>query len=233
MRSNQRISHRGASSAVAPLSSLRPTKSGVRGAFQEYILTNTQKASKGLLGNSPFGIGPVKDFCLRLCCATTLFNVSGWRTWSRSARAPMLHRSGPRGDSLPFRVAACGVSLLAMSAFAWSVNAGRLWRSGLVCVLRPVSSSEHECYRDRDRSPVHGLLCLPWTRSILDRRPAVRTTYARIHRLLRTRKGRLGCPSDRTGIGPRKETSLGRKKLEWLSPAKSHLPSDDVISSSP
>ncbi len=85
-------------------------------------------------------------------------------------------------------MATCGVSLFAKSAFPWSVNADRLWSSGLVCVLRPVSSPEHECYRDRDRSPLHGLLCVSWTRSILDRRPAVRTTYARIHRLFRTRK---------------------------------------------
>jgi hypothetical protein len=186
--SNQRNSHLGASGAFAPFSSSRPANSPMRGAFQEYILANTENTSKGLVGNSPFWIRPVKDFCLRSCCAATLFNVSCWRTRSRSAGAPMLHRSGSRRDCIPLRMATRGVSLFAESALPWSVNANRLWSSGLVCALRPVSSPQHECHRDRDSSPVHGLLCVPWAGSILDRRPAVRTTYARVHRLLRNRK---------------------------------------------
>ena len=194
MRSNQRISHRWASNVFAPLSNSRSAKSRVRSASQGYIPANAQNTSKGPVGNSPFGIGPAEEFCLRLCCATTLFDVSRWRTRSRTARAPMLHRCGSRRDRILFRMATCGISLFAESAFPWSVDADRLWSSGLICVLRPVSSPKHERYRDRDCSPVHGLLCLPWTRSILDRRPAVWTTYARIHRLLRTRKvaGRHG-----------------------------------------
>ena len=188
MRSNQRISHRWASNVFAPLSNSRSAKSRVRSASQGYILANAQNTSKGPVGNSPFGIGPAEEFCLRLCCATTLFDVSRWRTRSRTARAPMLHRCGARRDRILFRMATCGISLFTESAFPWSVDADRLWSSGLICVLRPVSSPKHERYRDRDCSPVHGLLCLPWTRSILDRRPAVWTTYARIHRLLRTRK---------------------------------------------
>jgi hypothetical protein len=188
MRNNQRILHREASSAVAPLCKSSPSKRPARDAFQEYISTNTQNSSKGLVGNSPVGIGPVVNFRLRSYGATTLFDVSGWHTWSRTARAPMLHRCGSLLDSIPFRMATCGVSLFVKSAFPWSVNADCLWSSGLVCVLRPVSSPSHECYRDRDRPPVHSLLCMHWTRSILDRRPAFRTTNARIHRLLRTQK---------------------------------------------
>jgi hypothetical protein len=68
----------------------------VRGAFQEYILANTENTSKGLGRNSPFGIGPTVVFRLRSSCATTLFDVSGRYTRSRSAGAPMLHRSGSR-----------------------------------------------------------------------------------------------------------------------------------------
>jgi hypothetical protein len=177
-----------ASSAVAPLLQIESCEDRVRDAFQEYISSNAENTSKGLVGNSPFWIGPVMDFRLRSCCATTLFNVCRRRTWSRSARAPMLHCCGSRRDSISVRVATCGVSLSAQSPLAGFIDASRLWSRGPVCVLQLVSSPEHECYRDRDRSPVHGLLCLPWTRSILDRRPAVRTTYARIHRLLRTRK---------------------------------------------
>jgi hypothetical protein len=153
----------------------------VRGAHQEYIVANAKNTPKGLVSNSHFGVGTAMGFCLRSSCATTLFDVSDWRAWGRSARAPMLHRSGSRWDSVPFRMATRGVSLFDGSAFAWSVNAGRLWSSGPSCVLRPVSGPELECYRDRYRSPVHGLLCVPWTRSILDRRLAVRKTYARIH----------------------------------------------------
>jgi hypothetical protein len=63
---------------------------------------------------------------------------------------------------------------------SWSANADRLWSGGLVYVPRLVSSPEHECYRDRDRPPVYGLLCVPWTRNILDRRLAPRTTHARL-----------------------------------------------------
>jgi hypothetical protein len=160
----------------------------VRGAFQEYIVANSEYTSKGLVANSPFGIGPVMDFCLRSCCATTLFDVSGWRTWSRSARAPMLHRIRSGWDSIPVWVATCGVSLSAQSPLAGFIDASRLWSSRPVFVLRPISSPEHECYRGGNRSLVHGLLCLHWTRSVLDRRPGVRTTYARIHRHLRTRR---------------------------------------------
>jgi hypothetical protein len=171
---------------VAPPSSSRPAKSRVRGAFQEYIPANTKNTSKGLVANSPFWIGPVVDFGIRSCCATTLFDVSGWCTWSCLSRAPMLHRSGSGWDSVPFRMATCGVSLFAKSAFPWSVNANHLWSSNLVCDVRSVSSPGHECHRDWNRSLVHGLLCVHWTRSILDRRPAVRSTNARVHRPLRT-----------------------------------------------
>jgi hypothetical protein len=174
--------------AVAPFSSSRRAKSRARSAFQEYILANTENTSKGLAGNGPFGIGPVRDFCLRLCCAATLFNVSGWRTWSRSSRAPVLHRSGSRWDGIPFRMATCSVSMFAKPAFPWSVNADRLWSSGLVRDLRPVSNPEHQCHRGWNCALVHGLLCVHWTRRLLDRRPAVRATYARIHRLLGTQK---------------------------------------------
>jgi hypothetical protein len=186
--SNKRISHRGASSAVTPLSSSRPAKGRVRSAFQEYIVANSKYTSKGLVANGHFWIGPVVDFRLPSCCATTLFDVSGWRTWSCPSRAPILHRSSSRWDSIPFRMATCGVSLFAKSAFPWSVNANRLWSGNLVCNLRSVSSPEHGCYRDWNRSLVHGLLCVHWTRSILDRRMAVRKTYARVHSLLRKRK---------------------------------------------
>jgi hypothetical protein len=194
VRSNNRISHRGVSSAVTPVSNSRPAKGRVRSTFQEYIVAKSKYTSKGLVANSPFWIGPVVDFRLRSCCATTLFDVPGWRTWSCPSRAPMLHRRSSRRDSIPFRMATCGVSLFAKSAFPWSVNANRLWSSNLVGDLRSVSSPEHECYRDWNRSPVHGLLCVPWTRSILDRRPAVRTTYARIHRHLRT--GKVALPAN-------------------------------------
>lgn len=195
MRSNKRILHWGASSAVAPLS-----KGRVRGAFQEYIVANSKCTSKGLVANSSFWIGPVVDFRLSSCCATTLFNVSRWRTWSSAACPPMLHRSGSRWDSIPCRMATCGVSLFVKSAFPWSANANCLWSSALVCILRPVSCSEYQCDRGRDRSPVHGLLRVHWTRSILYRFPAVRTTYARIHRLLRTRK--LARPARPKQSGP-------------------------------
>jgi hypothetical protein len=181
VRSNKRISHRGASGAVTPLFSSRPAKGRVRGAFQEYIVANSEYTSKGLVANSPFWIGPPVDFRLRSCCATTLFDVSGWRTWSCSTGAPLLHRSSSRSDSIPCRMATYGVSLFAKSPFLWSVDANRLWSSNLVCDLRPVSSPEHECYRGWNHSLVHRLLRVHWTRSVFHRRPAVRTPYARIH----------------------------------------------------
>jgi hypothetical protein len=157
----------------------------VRGAFQEYISANTENTSKGLVGNSLFWILPVVDFGLRSCCATTLFDVSGWRAWSCLSRAPMLHRISSRWDSIPFRMATCGVSLFARSAFLWSVDANRLWSSNRLCDLRSVSSQKHKCYRGWNRSLVHGLLCVHWTRSVLDRRPAFWPAYAPI---LRTQK---------------------------------------------
>jgi hypothetical protein len=177
------MSHRGASGAVAPLLRIESCEEPCATRVPKLTSSPVLKTpSKGLVGNSPFWIGPVMNLCLRSSCAATLFHVSRWRTWSRSACAPMLHRCGSHRCGIPVWVATCGVSLFAESAFLWSVNAGCLWSSRLGCALQPGSNPEHERNRDRDRSPVHGLLRVHWTRSILDRRPALRTTYARIHR---------------------------------------------------
>jgi hypothetical protein len=56
VRSNQRVSHRGASNAVAPLLQIDSCEYRVRGAFQEYILVSIENTPKGLLGNGPFWI---------------------------------------------------------------------------------------------------------------------------------------------------------------------------------